>query len=381
MGKPRFDRIPLLAPAMLALLAGLWTGLLRLGLLHPAPAPAPGAHGPLMVTGFLGTLIALERAVALGRRWAYAAPAISGAGAVALIVGAPWPVAPVASCLAGALVVATFLALLRRERAFHLAVMASGAIAWLAGSLAWLSRSSFPTVAWWWAGFLVLTIVGERIELNRVLRLPRSARLAIGALALLLLASLALAHALPTLGTRVVGGVLVAIGLWLAVFDVARHSVAASGLTRYVAVCLLAGYAWLAAGGAFTLVHGHVPAGPIYDAQLHAILVGFVMSMVLGHAPVVFPAVLGVRMAFGRSFYGPLALLHASLLLRIAGDLGGQADARRWGALLSAVALLAFVGNVLRASIAGRRAARAVVKDGGAPFPGGPAGEARPTST
>ncbi|MGJ3560863.1 hypothetical protein ACR6C2_30315 [Streptomyces sp. INA 01156] len=60
----------LLLPAGLALLAGLDAALLLLGL--PAPVTAdrlPEVHGVLMVLGFVGTLIALERAVALGRPW------------------------------------------------------------------------------------------------------------------------------------------------------------------------------------------------------------------------------------------------------------------------------------------------------------------------
>lgn len=77
-GSIRF-RLPLLALAFAALLGALWGGLLRIGwnwpLLHP---PLPMAHGPLMVGGFLGTLISLERAVALNRRWAYAGPYVVG---------------------------------------------------------------------------------------------------------------------------------------------------------------------------------------------------------------------------------------------------------------------------------------------------------------
>jgi 4-hydroxybenzoate polyprenyltransferase len=46
------------------------------------------AHGQIMVMGFLGTLIALERAQALRRTWAYLAPALLGAGGIALAAGA-----------------------------------------------------------------------------------------------------------------------------------------------------------------------------------------------------------------------------------------------------------------------------------------------------
>ena len=60
------QRLPLLAMGMIALLTGLWAGLLRLGWDLPLLRPTfPALHGPLMVSGFLGTLIGLERAVAL----------------------------------------------------------------------------------------------------------------------------------------------------------------------------------------------------------------------------------------------------------------------------------------------------------------------------
>ena len=68
-------RLPLLALAVLALLAALWAGLLRIGWAVPSFAPGLAlAYGPLIVAGFLSTLISLERAVALERRWVYLAP-------------------------------------------------------------------------------------------------------------------------------------------------------------------------------------------------------------------------------------------------------------------------------------------------------------------
>ena len=73
--------------AALALLAGLWAGLIRLGWqLPPLWLRLPAQHGPLMVSGFLGTLISLERAVALsqnqdGRRLYYLSPLLAGLGA------------------------------------------------------------------------------------------------------------------------------------------------------------------------------------------------------------------------------------------------------------------------------------------------------------
>ncbi len=86
-------------------------------------------------------------------------------------------------------------------------------------------------------------------------------------------------------------------------------------------------------------------AGPWYDAMLHAVFVGFVMSMIFGHAPVIFPAVLGGSVRFGRLFYAPLALLHASLALRVAGDLGAS-PLRAWGGLLNMAAIVLFLAQM-----------------------------------
>jgi hypothetical protein len=75
---------------LLALLAGSWAALLMLGLDVPTPRPDfAEVHGPLMVLGFLGTLIALERAVAIDLPAGYGVPAATGLGGLALILGAP----------------------------------------------------------------------------------------------------------------------------------------------------------------------------------------------------------------------------------------------------------------------------------------------------
>ena len=63
----RLRWIPLAAGAG-ALLVGLWVGLARLGLALPGGMPARAEfHSALMISGFLGTVISLERAVAIGQ--------------------------------------------------------------------------------------------------------------------------------------------------------------------------------------------------------------------------------------------------------------------------------------------------------------------------
>jgi hypothetical protein len=86
--------------------------------------------------------------------------------------------------------------------------------------------------------------------------------------------------------------------------------------------------------------------------MLHAILLGFVFSMIFGHAPIIFPAVLGVRVAYHRAFYAHLMLLHASLLLRVAGDLIPWPGVRAWGGLLNGVAIVAFLASTAYGALA-----------------------------
>lgn len=65
----------LMACGAAALVLGLWGGLFRIGWAARPPSDALALlHGPLMVSGFFGPLIALERAVATGRRLAYLVP-------------------------------------------------------------------------------------------------------------------------------------------------------------------------------------------------------------------------------------------------------------------------------------------------------------------
>jgi hypothetical protein len=76
-GRKRIGRAPLLLMGMGCLVAGVWGGLVRLPLNMPLPggnAKGLSFHGPLMVCGFLGTVIGLERAVGLRRWWTYVAP-------------------------------------------------------------------------------------------------------------------------------------------------------------------------------------------------------------------------------------------------------------------------------------------------------------------
>jgi hypothetical protein len=350
-----------MALGMVALLTGMWAGLLRLGWNWPTPRPTFGlAHGPLMISGFIGTLIGLERAVALARPWAYAAPLLTALGAVALLAGAPHWVTPLAMTAASLVLIGIFAVILWQHTALFTITMGLGAVAWFIGNGLWLGGAEIPMAVSWWLGFLVLTIGGERLELSRMLQLTRWNQRTFVAAVAVLLAGFALGGISSDSGGRITGLGLLGLTLWLARHDIARRTVRQQGLPRFTAICLLSGYVWLAVAGILAIAYGGMVAGPHYDAVLHAVLLGFVFAMIFGHAPIIFPAVLGVAVPFRSRFYAHLALLHLSVAVRLVGDGLAIVPLRQWGGLLNAVAILFFLVNTIGAVLHARRAARVI---------------------
>lgn len=349
-------RIPMLIAAFICMAFGIGNGLLRLGWNFPlASANMAGLHGPLMVCGFLGTVIALERAVAIGQRWAYLGPLSAALGGVAFIAGLPWFLCTTLITIASIILsIATAQIFLRQHALFTLTLLL-GSLSWLLGNFLWLSGFSVAQIIPWWIAFLVLTIAGERLELSRVLPPSFNGKIAFIAIVTLLLIGAVLATVSKVSNVQTVSAALLMLAVWLLRQDVARHTIKQKGLTRFIAACMLSGYIWLLVGAMVGLFSQPLLPASSYDAFLHAILVGFVFSMIFGHAPIIFPAVAKVKIPYSATFYLPLIALHASLMMRIMGDLLQNPHYRGFGGALNAIALLLFVLGTAIAVIKGNR--------------------------
>lgn len=349
-------RIPLLLLGMASLVVGVLAGLSRLGWHLPqAAVDSAGWHGALMISAFFGTVISLERAVALGRSWAYAGPACAGLGGLALMGAAPLAVSQALSALGAATLVAASLQVLRRQAAVFTAILAIAAVCWLVGSLAWwISGSLFPALPWWLA-FLVLTIAGERLELTRFIPTPAAAK----PLFLVIVGGLLLGAFLvfwrEGAGLVLFSAGLLTLAIWLIRYDIARRNARQQGLTRFIALCLLSGYGWLAIAGLLGTAGALAPGNPLRDAAFHALGLGFVFSMVFGHAPIIFPAVTRLKIPYHPFFYLPLLALHLSLILRVMGSVDGAFAWRHAGGLANALALLLFIATMVASGLRGRR--------------------------
>ena len=338
---PRSWRATALSLAAVALLAALWGGLVRMGWPWPILRPAAVVdHGALMVLGFLGTLVSLERAAALGRRWMYGAPFLTAAGAVWALAGGPVVVTQALMLAGGCVLLATYFVLLQADPQTHILIMAVGAVMWPVGAAWWLTGEAFPHVLPWFAGFAVLTVAGERLELSRIMRRSQIQMLVfhLGVAAIFVGALLAS----KDIGWRIEGMGMALLGVWLLFGDVARRRMSAQGLPRFMALTLLAGFVWLVISGGFWIVYQASPPLGGYDAMLHSLFVGFTFSMIFAHVPIILPALLGTPVRYSPALFAGPALLSASLVVRIAGDLSENVAMSRWGALLNAAAFMVF---------------------------------------
>lgn len=312
-----------------------------------------------MICGFLGTIVGMERAVAAGSRFAFVAPLASACGAALLILGKQVP-GGLALLVAATAFVGVNVEIPRRQPAPHTAMLLLGAGSWWVGCTMFATGTGAP-IPWWFA-FLVLTVAAERLEMTRLTRRARHAELQLWIAMSLLVVGAVLSSIAPAgaaIGYGLFGVALVLLSAWLFVHDIARRTLLSEGLSRYMAVCLLAGYGWLAVAGIGWV--GLAMGLPLRDMALHALGLGFVIGMMMAHAPmrpcahapVILPALTRVRLRFGTIFYLPLFMLHLSLVVRIA---FGVSDprVRGIGALMNAVALVLFAVTVAGSAIAWR---------------------------
>lgn len=176
------------------------------------------------------------------------------------------------------------------------------------------------------------------------------------------LAAAVLALLNPDAGTRVLAVVLLLLTGWLARFDVARRTIRSRGLPRFSAAALLLGYAWLAVAALLWLLTGAGlsadagAAGPSpRDGALHAVFLGFTMSMVMAHAPVILPSVLRRPLPYRRVLWAPLVVLHGALIVRVGADLLGLRAPWVVASVVTVIAVLGFVATAAWCTVTASR--------------------------
>lgn len=344
-------RYALLAGALLSLAAAGWGGLVRIGWSWPPLRDGLLlAHGPLMVTGFVGTLIGVIRALLSLESVGLVPPTLSAAASLVAIAAPGSALAPALGIAAALALLATTARSWRTGRRPALALLGLAAASWAIGDALWLREGPGGGATAWWMAFTALAITGQRVDTDP--RLGGNGRpLLVLAVLLILLGALAVAaHASE--GLRVLGLGTIALAAWAVRADLVERwrRVGSRAYLRFFVFAMASAYLWLAVSGGLALVLGSAP----YDAILHALFAGFVLCAMFAHAPAFVPGVLGRAVVFGATAYVPLALLDLAVLWRVAATLIVSPEGARWSSLLIGIAALLFVANAA-ASLRGRR--------------------------
>ncbi len=306
----------LLVFAFLNLVTGMLSGLGRLGWQIPLP-DSYAHHGAIMVGGFLGTLIALEKVIPLKRPILFTGPLFSAASVV-VFLNDEFRAAVVMQLIAGLVFALAYATYLRAQYSQELVLALLGVVCWVVGSVLLFWKQFYPQVFPWYMGFLVFTIVAERLELSRFLPVTRRQKnWLLGSLGLFLVSLLVPFHGA---GKLMAGVSLLSTGTWLLRYDVIRITLRKEGLTRFTAIALLSGYIALLTEGCLLVFIGPAQAFG-YDMLVHTFFLGFVFSMIFAHGPIILPGVLGLSAKpYHSLFYVPLIILLLSLGVRLAAD-------------------------------------------------------------
>lgn len=369
-------RISMLLFTGLAVLLGLAGALARAGVVSILPnVVGPDDHGVLMVFGFLGTAISLERAVAYrsggnkGPHWCFCAPLFGGlatvllpaTGLVSSMVGSK-QVADLGHLLAGSLWIASmavllaiYVALCLRQSSEEVLMQMLAASVGLVGVALWTGHVDAVVLAPMWLMFLVLTIVGERVELARTVFSKPHVEGIVLALCLAVVVASAVQCLRPALGYPFLGLVLAVLLAYMLQHDVALGTWHNSGLTGFMGTCMVSAYAWGLLAAAVWMFAPVQEGGYWTDMGLHALALGFIMTMVIAHADVIIPSVVRRPMPFHPVLWAPWILVQGGLLLRLSGTVRGAQALWKFGDTVSVIGVLSMLLSDMGLVVFGRR--------------------------
>ena len=309
-------QLPFMMLAIVNLFAGMLAGLIRIGWDFPVSSFSVH-HGAIMVGGFLGTLILLEKVIPLKKKILFLFPVINALGLLILVPG--FYQFGLSFLVIGALgLLLVFLIYLKRQRhdlSIMLMVVAAGCQ--IGGHITLISTQFYPMAFPWWMGFILFIIVGERVELSKFLPVTKQHKtLLVGFMSLFLVGLCLPFHGI---GKYLSGVALILIAIWLMRHDVISIAIKKNGLTRFSGTALLIGCINLLFTGLFLVSLPDIPFA--YDAIVHTFFLGFAFTMIFAHGPIILPGVLGFNVKpYHPLLYVPLISLVISLILRLLAD-------------------------------------------------------------
>ena len=347
----RNERLFFVVPAMLALIAGLLAGLQRIGWKIQSGEICTD-HGAIMIGGFLGTLIILEKIIPLKKKILFVLPVISAGSVILFSVGMGYDaVACLVIASAGLSIV--FFIYWFRERSLPYFLMFVGSACWLIGNILLLETKFYPISISWWMAFVLLIITAERLELTKFLPVSKTQKLlCIGMLAIFTVACILSFHGI---GNYLAAIPLVGVSLWLMRHDVVGINLRRDGLPKFVGIALLSGYCALLLAGILLPSLMDAPLG--YDIIVHCFFIGFTFSMIFAHGPIILPGVLAISVKpYHPILYFWLTMLHTSWIMRMFADVTLNMQLRMYTGMVSAITIIGYFVSIAVLSVRSYRA-------------------------
>lgn len=336
--KPVF-LIPLVIFGMIAGITGGW---IRLGYTEFQIPEAAANHGVCMLGGFLGTLISLERAMVMKQRIWLLFPLICGTSVPLMLAGWTFPGKLTIFIASMGLSAIMYLQTLKHP-AMHQYIMSLGAVFWMVGNFALIQSGLVAVATPWWIGFILFTIIGERLELSKFLPTPKWAKNSLyGLLALFLIGIWIPFH---HHGNWLMGASAIFISFWLLHFDMAKIASKKAYQFKYIGIGLRVGYVWLTMNGIVLLFfEKHVL---YYDLYLHTFFLGFTCSMIWAHAPIILPMVLNIKESPYQPVIWPIwGFFQLTLLGRIICSIFGFHEMRKVFGVLNGWSIILIFGTM-----------------------------------
>lgn len=311
------------------LILGLITGLSRFGLF---PTDLSIHHGVLMLNGFAGGLITLERTLSKPIPTNLLSLCLLVLGVILASLDVRWGLWLVTGAIL-LLISEEARASLTHHWAYHLTQLI-GLLCWLTANVRYQFSNFYPAAVPFWQAFVLMMILATRVK-----KIGRISDLKVMLIIWMYVVSICLpfhsaASSLSGLLLLMVAGLVLRLEL--------KHS--EDRVYRLVIV-----YGWLAATAIGTLFSDYILYS--YDFVLHCFFLGFLFNMIFLNASKAIVSKLGVNdTPLGESIW--MIVMTLGLAIRvIPGDIFANEASRIGGGVISLLAILGFFGSVIRAVV------------------------------
>jgi len=327
---------------LLALIAGLYTGFLRLGWNLPL-SQTMAHHGFIMACSFLGTLIILERIVVVKIPWFYLFPVINGLSLPMFLLD-QYKIGYILLLIGTLGLIISYIIFYVKYGEKYLLLMLVGSMFLIIGILLPLFGQLIAASVPYLFGFLLFTITGERLELGKFLpdKKFKKPLLYLG----ISVFTIGIFVNFHDSGHYFSGAGMILLALWMLRYDIVNKSIKSHGIHKYVGITLFSGYIWLLISG--ILMTLNLTSVFYYDALLHSFFLGFTFLMIFAHGPIIFPGVAGFNFRpYHKSLYFWVILLNLFLALRIISDIASIVELRKISGLINGFTIIGFFVNLL----------------------------------